>query len=100
MVTRLLEFEEVKLVINQSIVLVEWSLHLKIGVIYLLFVPNVIFFELSTLFIKHCLLILPLFVAICVIRLSGLTYGMYLVSFLKPGAIKWYQSNADCRTQA
>jgi hypothetical protein len=38
------------------------------------------------LYIKHCLLILPLFVAICEIWLSGLTYGVYQVLFLKPGA--------------
>ena len=25
---------------------------------------------------------------------------VYLVLSLKPGATKWYQSNADCRTQA
>jgi hypothetical protein len=77
--TRLLEFEEVRLVINQSVIPMEWSLHLKIGVVYPPFMPKVIFFELSTLFIKHCLLILPLFIAICVIRLPGLIYGVYLV---------------------
>ena len=43
---------------------------------------------------------LELFVAICEIWLPGLTYSVYLVLFLKPGATKWYQSNADCRTQA
>jgi hypothetical protein len=52
-------------VINQSIVPVEWSLHLNIGVVYPLFVSKVNFFELSTLFIKHYVLILPLFVVIC-----------------------------------
>ena len=41
--TRLLEFEEVWLVINQSVVPMEWSLHLKIGVVYPLFVAKVIF---------------------------------------------------------
>ena len=38
------------------------------------------------MYFNHCLLILPLFVAICEIRLSGLIYGVYLVLFLKPGA--------------
>jgi hypothetical protein len=64
---RLLEFEEIRLVINQSVVPVKWSLHLKIEVVYPLFVPKVIFFVLGTLYIKHYLLILPLFIAICVI---------------------------------
>jgi len=41
---------------------------------------------LSTLYIEHCLLILPLFVAIYDIWLSGLTYGVYLVLFFKPVA--------------
>jgi hypothetical protein len=49
---------------------------------------KVILFVLSTLYIKQCLLILPLFVAICVIWLLGLTYGVYLVLSLKPGATK------------
>jgi len=31
-------------------------------------------------------MILPLFVAICKIWFPGLTYGVYLVLFLKPGA--------------
>ena len=31
-------------------------------------------------------MILSLFVAICEISLPGLTYGVYLVLFLKPGA--------------
>jgi hypothetical protein len=43
-------------------------------------------FILSTLYIEHCHLIIPLFVAICEIWLPGLTYGVYLVLFLKPGA--------------
>jgi len=38
------------------------------------------------LYIKHCLLILPLFVAIYDIWLPRLTYGAYLVLFLKSGA--------------
>ena len=64
---RLLEFEEVRIVINQSVVPVEWSLHPKIRVVYPLFVAKVIFLVLNTLYIKHCLLILHSFVAICVI---------------------------------
>jgi hypothetical protein len=47
---------------------------------------KVISFAISTLYIKHCHLILPLFVAICEIWLPRLTYGVYLVLFLKPGA--------------
>ena len=35
---------------------------------------------------KYRLLILPLFVAICEIWLPGLTYSVYLVLSLKPGA--------------
>jgi hypothetical protein len=46
---------------------VEWSFHPKIEVVYLLFVPKVVFFVLSMLYIKHYLLILPLFVVIRVI---------------------------------
>jgi hypothetical protein len=38
------------LVINQLVVPVEWNLHSKIGVVYLLFVPKVIYFVLSTLY--------------------------------------------------
>ena len=63
--TRLLEFGGIRLVINQSVVPMEWSLHLKIGVIHPLFVPKVIFIALSTLYIKDYVLILPSFVAIC-----------------------------------
>jgi hypothetical protein len=46
---------------------------------------KVISFILSTLYIKHYHLIIPLFVAICEIWLPGLTYGVYLILFLKPG---------------
>jgi hypothetical protein len=35
--TRLPEFGAVRLVINQSVVPVEWSLHVKIGVVFTLF---------------------------------------------------------------
>jgi hypothetical protein len=47
---------------------------------------KVISFIISTLYIKHCHLIIPLFVAICEIWVPGLTYGVYLILFLKPGA--------------
>jgi hypothetical protein len=48
---------------------------------------KVISFIISMLYIEHCRLILPLFVAICDIWLSGLTYGgVYLILFLKPDA--------------
>ena len=65
--TRLLEFGGIRLVINQSVVPMDWSLHPKIEVVYPLFVPKVVFFVQSMLYINHCLLILPLFVAIYVI---------------------------------
>ena len=47
---------------------------------------KVIFLILICYVFKHCLLILPLFVSICENWLPGLTYGAYLVLFLKPGA--------------
>ena len=47
---------------------------------------KVIFSIQSTLYIEHCLLILPLFVVICEIWLSRLTYGVYLILFLTSGA--------------
>ena len=63
--TRLLEFEEVRLVINQSVVPVELESSPEdrscISVVCYLRLYSV----LSTLFIEHCLSILPLFVAIC-----------------------------------
>ena len=90
-----------RLVINQS-VWIQWSgvytrrSELSFRCLY----SEVIIFILIRYVFKHCLLILPLFVAICEIWLLGLTYGVYLVLFLKPGATEWYQSNAGCRTQA
>jgi hypothetical protein len=83
--TGLPEIGGVRLVINQSVVPVEWSLHLKTRVVFPLFAIKVISFILSTLYIKHYHLILPLIVAICEIWLPRLTYGMYLVLLLKPG---------------
>ena len=47
---------------------------------------KVVFFILCTLYIEHCLLILSLFVSICEIWLPELTYGVYLILFLKSGA--------------
>ena len=87
--TRLLEFEGIKLVINQSIVPVELeSLPEDQSCLFRCLLSKVISFILSTLYIEHCLLILPLFVAICEIWLPGLTYGVYLVLFLKSGATR------------
>ena len=64
--TRLLEFEEVRLVINQSVVLVELeSSPEDRSSLFRCLLSKVIFFILSTLYIEHCLLILLLFVAIC-----------------------------------
>ena len=77
-----------------------WSLRLKIGVNFLLSILWGYIPYTKTLCNKYCLLILPLFVAICEIWLPGLTYSVYLVLSLKPGATKWYQSNSDYRTQA
>ena len=63
--TRLLEFERIMLVINQSVVPVELesspedrSCLSAVSYLRLLFI-------LSMLYIEHCLLILPLFIAIC-----------------------------------
>jgi len=42
-----------------------WSFHLKIRVHSYCLLREVITFILSSLYIKHCLLVLPLFVAIC-----------------------------------
>jgi hypothetical protein len=49
------------------------------------------------IYIKHYVLILPLLIAIREIWLLGLTYGMYLVLFLKPGAIA---SISECRSRS
>ena len=42
-----------------------WSFCLKNGVPFCCLLTKVISFMLSLLYIKHCLLVLPLFVAIC-----------------------------------
>jgi hypothetical protein len=60
---------------------------------------KVISFIISTLYIEHCHLILPLFVATCEIWLPGLTYGVYLVLFLKPGATACVQTYDVTRTK-
>ena len=64
----------------------KWSLHLKIGVVFPLSILWGCILYTNTLCNKHCLMILPLFVAIYEIWLPRLTYGVYLVLFLKPGA--------------
>ena len=76
-----------------------WSLCLKIGVDFLLSILWGYFSFTNTLCNKY--LILPLFVAICEIWLPGLTYSVYLVLPLKPGAtdisvlkIQW--ANTGC----
>ena len=62
--TRLLEFGGIRLVVNQSVVPMDLeSSPEDQSFCYLL--SKVIFYILSTLYIEHCLLILPLFVAIC-----------------------------------
>ena len=62
----MLEFGGIRLVINESVVPVDLESSPEdrsclSTVCYL----KVIFYILSTLYIEHCLLILPLFVAIC-----------------------------------
>ena len=57
--TSLLEFGGIRLVINQSVVPVELELSFRC------LLSKVISFILSMLYIDRCLLILPLFVAIC-----------------------------------
>jgi len=52
-------------------------------------------FILSMLYIKHCLLILPLFEAICEICFPGLIYGVYLVLSLKLDATSEYKRNVS-----
>jgi hypothetical protein len=65
--TRLLESGGVMIVINQSVVLVDWSFHLKIEMFFRCLLSKVAFFVLSTLYYKHYLLILLSFVVIYVI---------------------------------
>ena len=64
--TRLLEFGEMRLVINQSVVPVDLESSPEdqscLSAVYTL---RFIFFILIRYVFKHCLLILPLFVAIC-----------------------------------
>jgi hypothetical protein len=65
MSTRLLEFGGIRLVINQSVVPVDWSLRLKIGLSFHCLYSEVRFSIIIRYVFKHCLLILPLFIAIC-----------------------------------
>ena len=67
-----------------------WSLRLKIGLDFPLSILWGYFPFTNTLCNKYCLLILPLFVAICEIWLPRLTYSVYLVLSLKPGATRCY----------
>ena len=63
--TRLLEFGGIRLVINQSVVLVDLeSSPEDQSCLFRCLLSKVIFFILSMLYIEHCLLILALFVAI------------------------------------
>ena len=82
--TRLLEFRGIRLVINQSVVPMDLESSPEdrscLSAVYTL---RLYFFILIHYVSKHCLLILPLFVAICEIWLPELTYGVYLVLFLK-----------------
>ena len=66
MSTRLLEFGGIRLVINQSVVPVESeSLAEDRSCLLRCLLFKVISFILSTLYIEHCLSILPIFIAIC-----------------------------------
>ena len=85
--TRLLEFGGIRLVMNQSVVPVELeSSSEDRSCLSAVCCLRLYLFIINTLYNKHCLMILPLFVAIYEIGLTGLTYGVYLVLFLKPGA--------------
>jgi len=87
--TRLLESGGVRLVINQSIVPVDLEPSPeKLELSFHCLLSKDVFFVLIRYVIKHYVLILPLFVAIYEISLPGLTYGVYLVLFLKPGATR------------
>jgi hypothetical protein len=51
--TRLVESRGIRLVINNSVVLVEWSLQPKIGVSFRCLLAKVVFFVLIHYIIKH-----------------------------------------------
>ena len=93
-------FGGVRLVVNQSVVPVDFGVFARRSESTFRCLFSEVIFLLLIRYVISSLLILPWFVAICEIWLPGLTYSVYLVLFLKPGATKWYQSNADCRTQA
>ena len=64
--TRLLEFGGIRLVINQLVVPAELESTPEDRLLsFSCLLSKVISFILSMLYIEHCLLILPLFVAIC-----------------------------------
>ena len=98
--TRLLEFGEIRLVINQSVVPVELeSSPEDRSYLSAVCCLRLYHFILSMLYIKHCLWILPLFVAIYEIWLSRLTYGVYLVLSLKLGATTHYINTSGTNPQ-
>jgi hypothetical protein len=77
----------VRLVINQSIVPMELELSPEDrSVFFRCLLYKVIFFVLIRNIISIVFWYYPVFVAICVIWLPGLIYGVYLVLSLKPGA--------------
>ena len=78
--------EELGLWSTSQLSLWNWSLPRRSELSFCYLLSKVLFYILSTLYIEHCLSILPLFVAICEIWLPGLTYDVYLVLFVKPGA--------------
>ena len=72
--------------INQSVSLWIWSFHWRLKLSFRCLYSEVIIFILIRYVFKHCLLILPLFIAICEIWLLELTYDVYLILFIKPSA--------------
>jgi hypothetical protein len=84
--TRAISTTPVRLVINQSVVPVELELLPKDRSVFSCLLSKVIFFVLIRNILSIVFWYYPLFVAICVIWLPVLTYGVYLVLSLKPGA--------------
>ena len=72
--TRLLEFEEVWLVINQSVVPVEWSLQPKIGVFFRCLLAKVVFLVLIRYVIKH----LPFDITLICSHMCDLTFWAHI----------------------
>jgi len=84
--------EKFRLVINQSVGSCSVELIPEVGVVYPLFViKGYLFYIMYVIYLCIVLWYYPLFVAICEIWLLRLTYGTYLVLFLKSG-ITWMEA--------